>query len=153
AEDTGIPFAGHGSPFRITVSGYDRGRSWLDAAGRTGKGALPDPQMLLTRLADWAESHVDVVAIALVGSHARGTARPDSDVDLVILAEHPRRYLEDTAWTRQFGDVVALERENWGMVQALRATYADGLEVEFGLTTPRWAATTPLDRGTRCVVA
>jgi hypothetical protein len=74
-------------------------------------------------------------------------------VDLVILAEQPRRYLEDTTWTRQLGDVVALEREDWGMVQALRATYGDGLEVEFGLTTPRWAATAPLDRGTQRVVA
>jgi predicted nucleotidyltransferase len=114
---------------------------------------LPDPQALLTRLADWAESDDDIVAIALVGSHARGAARPDSDVDVIILTEHVGRFLAATEWTREFGDVATLEREDWGMVQALRVTYRGGLEVEFGLTTPQWAAVAPIEPGTQRVVA
>ena len=42
--------------------------------------------------------------------------------------------------------------EDWGLVQSRRVHYADGPEVEFGLTTTKWAAL-PLDPGTRQVVA
>jgi hypothetical protein len=37
-------------------------------------------------------------------------------------------------------------------VQSLRVFYRNGLEVEFGLTDPAWAAL-PLDEGTRQVIA
>jgi hypothetical protein len=38
-----------------------------------------------------------------------------------------------------------------GPCDLVRAWFADGLEVEFGFTTPDWAAA-PLDEGTRRVV-
>ena len=85
----------------------------------------PNYQAALNRFVAACRADARVVAAFLGGSHARGTARPDSDLDVVILVEHPRLYLEGTEWTRQFGDVVTLEREDWGMVQALRATYSD----------------------------
>jgi len=46
----------------------------------------------------WAEVREDVRALAIVGSHARGDARPDSDVDLIVVCSEPTRYLRDTAW-------------------------------------------------------
>ncbi len=113
---------------------------------------MPDAQAFLATLAEWAADHDDLAAVALVGSHARGTARPDSDVDVVILVEEPRRYLDDTGWIGYFGAAGAVEHEDYGMVQSLRAIY-DGLEVEFGLTAPRWAGTEGLDSGTRDVVS
>jgi len=113
----------------------------------------PDPQKFLAELATWAASHDDIVAVALVGSHARGTARPDSDVDVVIMTTDPRRYLEDTAWITHFGEASTPEHEDYKMVQALRTTYSGGLEVEFGLTVPKWADSEPLDAGTRQVVS
>jgi hypothetical protein len=66
-----------------------------------GAGRVPG---FLAQLAEWAARCDDVVGVALVGSHARGTARPNSDVDVVILAEDPRRYLDDTARVTHFGE-------------------------------------------------
>ena len=43
----------------------------------------------------------DICGLALVGSWARGTARADSDVDLVVLTSHPDRYLADAATGRR----------------------------------------------------
>jgi hypothetical protein len=63
----------------------------------------------------------------------------------------PERYLEDTQWTAVFGALIRQQVEDWGRVTSLRTWYADGREVEFGLTTPAWAAQ-PLDEGTRRVV-
>ncbi len=71
----------------------------------------------------------------------------------MILANHPQRYLDDTAWVRHFGEVSPPSREDYGMVQSLRATYHDGLEVEFGLTGPEWADSEGLAAGTREVIA
>ena len=110
-------------------------------------------QSFLAELAKWATAHDDIVAVALVGSYARGTARPDSDVDVVIVTTNPSRYVVDTAWIQHFGEASPPEHEDYKMVQALRTTYSDGLEVEFGLTVPQWADTDPLDPGTRRVVS
>ena len=114
---------------------------------------MPDPQTFLANLAEWAASHEDIVAVALVGSHARGTARPDSDVDVVILTNDPRKYLDETAWIKHFGQASPPKHEDYHMVQSLRVTYRDGLEVEFGLTVPQWAGTEGLSAGTREVVS
>jgi uncharacterized protein len=114
---------------------------------------MPDPQRFLGELAAWAAGRSDIVAVALVGSYARGTPQPDSDVDVVILTNDPRRYLDDTAWITHFGEARSPEHEDYNMVQSLRVTYSDGLEVEFGLTVPEWAGTEGLDAGTREVVA
>jgi len=91
------------------------------------------------------------LAVALVGSQARGTAGPDSDVDLVILARDPHVYLEETAWAGCFGQVEKKQLEDYGRVRSLRVWYSGGLEVEFGFTTESWAAL-PLDAGTRQVM-
>src|SRR5262245_54412370 len=97
-------------------------------------------EQLLRQLTDWAGSRADVRSIVLVGSHARGAARPDSDVDLIILCERPDALLTETGWTRRFGTVVAEKHENWGRVASVRIQYADGLEVEFGIAAPGWAS-------------
>ena len=87
-----------------------------------------------------------------MGSHARGTAEPTSDVDLVILSSRPQRYLQAAEWTTTFGQVARQAIEDWGKVTSLRVWYESGDEVEFGITTPEWAAQ-PLDEGTRRVIS
>ncbi len=109
-------------------------------------------QGLIERVAAWARARDDVTGVALVGSYARGEARPDSDVDLVILSADPAAYLADPAWLAEFGAAAPPQREDWGAVQALRVYYADGPEVEFGLTSVAWAEI-PLDPGTARVAA
>lgn len=105
----------------------------------------------LNAFVTWASAHSDVQAIALVGSYARGDARDDSDVDLVILTNQPQRYIEDLKWIERFGTVKQPQTEDYGKLTSIRVWYQNGLEVEYGITTPDWAAL-PLDPGTQRVL-
>jgi predicted nucleotidyltransferase len=100
----------------------------------------------------WAVNHTDIIGTALVGSYARGAAREDSDVDLMIITDTPQIYLQDNRWLETFGQVAQVTDEDWGLVQSKRVFYADGLEVEFGITTPEWVSINPIDDGTRRVI-
>lgn len=89
----------------------------------------------LEQVKSWGSKEVDISAVILVGSHARGEARSDSDVDLVIIADSPENFLLDQSWIANFGNPVKTIHEDWGLVQSLRAWYDSGLEVEFGFTS------------------
>jgi predicted nucleotidyltransferase len=105
----------------------------------------------LKSLVEWAGLQPHVAALALVGSHARGAARQDSDIDLIVLVTSPLPYLEDATWVSVFGQPVRHEIEDWGKVTSIRVWYATGLEVEFGLTGLDWASD-PADQGDAHVV-
>jgi predicted nucleotidyltransferase len=109
-------------------------------------------EAFIEAIAHWAAGREDIEAAALVGSWARGTARPDSDVDIVILTTQPEAYLGDQAWLHTFGEVESVSLEDWGLVQARRVFYAGGLEAEIGITTRAWARTDPVDAGTGLVL-
>jgi len=104
----------------------------------------------LQQLIDWAVTQADVVAVALVGSHGRGDARPDSDVDIIILCFSPPRLL-GSRWPWSFGDIASCKMEDYGALKSLRVFYRNGLEVEFGIAERSWIHT-PLDEGTRRVL-
>lgn len=106
---------------------------------------------LLDCLVEWARLRFEVLAVALVGSYARGEATDSSDVDLLILVRAPQEVLKDTGWPRVFGDVSTTAVEDWGKVTSLRVFYSNGLEVEFGLTDGRWGSD-PGDRGDAQVI-
>lgn len=107
---------------------------------------------LLDRVTRWAAARSDLIGLALVGSHARGEARPDSDIDLVLLARRPGDFVDESDWVARFGTVVTCKVEGWGLVTSLRVHYEDGLEVEYGLTSSAWA-TPPIDEGTARVIS
>ena len=109
-------------------------------------------ERFLSAVVQWADSQPDIAAVALVGSHARGTAKPSSDVDLVILTSCPQRYLETTDWVTTFGPIAEQTIEDWGAVTSVRVWYESGVEVEFGITTPSWVAR-PIDEGTRKTIS
>lgn len=111
-----------------------------------------DINQFLTKFTEWAKDQEGILAVALVGSHARGVARTDSDVDLVIIIDKPEIYLNSDQWIKTFGEVKELKKEDYKLVQARRVFYESGLEVEYGITTPEWAKTDPVDEGTRRVV-
>ncbi len=111
-----------------------------------------DLLQFLSHIATWAEQQPDISGVLLVGSHARGTARPDSDVDFVILTTNPERYVDNPSFAAHFGSIARWAIEDWGRVISVRVWYQDGLEVEYGFTQPDWAAP-PLDAGTRRVIA
>ena len=99
----------------------------------------------------WSKKRKDIRAVALVGSYAREAATESSDVDLVIIAEKPDEYVENTEWIRVFGRAIAQKVENYGKLTSLRVWYESGLEVEYGFTTREWAKI-PLDKGTKQVI-
>lgn len=105
---------------------------------------------LLDKVNDWAVGRADIRGVALVGSHARGAGRPDSDVDLVLLCVDPD-LLVGGNWVSRFGEVRSVDLEDFGALQSLRVVYRDGLEVEFGIADPTWARV-PLDPGTKSVL-
>jgi len=105
----------------------------------------------LDRFVGWAAGRDDILAVVLVGSQARGAATETSDVDLVVVATHPARYLGDIAWVRTFGGVVEHRIEHYGVLDSLRVHYADPLEVEYGVTDQRWVSDP--DPETRAVLA
>lgn len=69
----------------------------------------------------------------------------------MLLVDDVERWFSDRRWTATFGVVTSAEREHWGMLESLRARYDHGIEVEFGFTSPAWAAL-PLDPGTVAVL-
>ena len=95
----------------------------------------------------WVRSRADVEAVALVGSHARGTAHALSDLDLVILTTQVDAYLRVPSWTSRFGVPTSSRLEHYGPLTSLRVFYAGGAEIEFGFARPDWAAL-PADAGT-----
>ena len=60
--------------------------------------------------------------------------------------------LQDRSWIHTFGRVVSQDTEHYGNLVSLRVHYEGGLEVEFGLTDPNWAAV-PLDPGPSEVIS
>ncbi len=107
---------------------------------------------LINLVIDWAKSEEGVLGVALVGSHARGEARQDSDIDLVIISSDPYRYIDDSSWISSFGEIKSCKTEDWGILTSLRVFFRDGLEVEFGFSSLEWVAIPP-DSGTAEVVA
>lgn len=113
---------------------------------------MQPPGNLFAQIKAWAEKQGDISGVLLVGSHARGTARADSDMDLVILTTQPARYLDSISFAETFGAVARWEKEDWGKVTSMRVKYRGGMEVEFGFALPDWIAF-PLEPGTRRVLS
>jgi len=110
-------------------------------------------EKIIDEIVEWVKTEEDIVALALVGSHARGTAKEDSDIDLIIITNNPEVYLDSDKWIAQFGEVEELRKEDYGLMQSRRVFYANDFEVEFGITTPEWAKKDPVDDGTKKVIS
>ena len=114
---------------------------------------MKNQENFIVRFTNWVETQNDIDGAILVGSYAHGTARADSDLDLVIITNHPNKYLEQNDWINELGNVTTVKDEDFGMVQVKRVFFEDGLEVEFGFTTPEWLNVNPIDPGTQRVLA
>lgn len=110
---------------------------------------LPDDvEWFLASLVAFAKARDDVRAVALVGSHARGVARPDSDVDVVLLSTEPATYIDGCDWIERFPGATLLATRRWGALTERRLVLANETEVDLGVACPSWASTRPLDPGT-----
>ena len=95
----------------------------------------------------WVESQRLVEGAILVGPHARGGVRQDSDIDLVLLCPECESYLEDVSWINDFDKPVSVRLKDYGKLTSVRVFYEEGPQVEFGFTQLDWLVL-PLDAGT-----
>ena len=111
-----------------------------------------DAAELIARVSRWAQRDDRIMAAAVCGSHARGEARPDSDVDFCLLTADPVSLLDDLSWVYEFdADArVAGPVEDYNLVQSIRVFYG-ATEAEFGVTDVAWAKL-PIDRETAGVI-
>jgi nucleotidyltransferase-like protein len=100
----------------------------------------------------WARGRPDVHALALVGSWARGSAAPTSDVDLICLTGDIRLYTVGSEWMTGLDAVELVHTRGWGVLTELRLRMPAGLEVDLGIASSTWAAIDPVDLGTVRVV-
>ena len=123
---------------------------------------------VLNVVTSWLDGVDDVLAVALVGSYARGAARPDSDVDVMILMRDPAELRRDTRWVHAIPwarigrRLVRWEDADYGAAWSRHVLLAndrgparvDGrvLEVELCFAGPSWARTSPVDDGTHYVM-
>ncbi len=98
----------------------------------------------------WAKQNL-VLAVILLGSHARNEQTADSDIDLVIISPNPQKLLSEQNWLNDFGDFEHVRKEDYGLITSLRVHY-DFAEVEFGIGSPEWLEATAYDRQTRQVI-
>ena len=71
-------------------------------------------ERIIRTIVDWAKAERTIKAVALVGSHARGTARADSDIDLVLLTTNPQAFRADTTWLNNMGwDAIGARLWKW----------------------------------------
>jgi uncharacterized protein len=112
---------------------------------------------IIAPIAAWACSRSDVVGLALVGSWANGSAREDSDIDLVLLVQEPRVFRHDTEWLDAIdwseGRVAGWSDTDYGGAWSRHVRLVLAREIEFTFCAPSWACTDPLDAGTAEVVS
>ncbi|MGW1591389.1 nucleotidyltransferase domain-containing protein [Streptomyces sp. NPDC002386] len=107
---------------------------------------------VLDQITRWARGREDIVGLLLVGSCARNAARPDSDIDVVLLTTEESQYLREDAWAAELGLGELIRTQSWGPITERRYATTSGLEVELGIGSPTWANTDPVDHGTHRVV-
>lgn len=116
-------------------------------------------QIILAEVTRWASHQSDIRAAALVGSWARGTARLDSDIDLMFLAANPLLFrdhevwVDDIRWSSLGTAIRYWEDKDYGAVWSRYIFLEDQTEIEFSFGSPSWASTRPVDPGTFQVVS
>ena len=107
---------------------------------------------LIEKVTSWSKRDDRVIAAGVCGSHARGEARHDSDIDFCILTPDPSSLLEDRSWICGFGADAEMPgpTEDYNLVQSIRVFY-ESTEAEFGVTDQAWAQL-PIDPETAGVM-
>lgn len=88
---------------------------------------------IIEALRQWAQEETSIESVILVGSWARGTNRPDSDMDLCILTARREGLLAENHFPSLFGKVCRQQTEYYGACTSVRVWYEGGAELEFGL--------------------
>lgn len=100
----------------------------------------------------------DLRALAVCGSGARGNPRPDSDLDLLIVARDVARWRDAHDWIGElpYGEARLAYRSHtaarYGAVWSAHIRLEPDAALELTFAAPDWANHDPVDPGTRQVV-
>jgi aminoglycoside 6-adenylyltransferase len=99
-----------------------------------------DGDALVERLVAWVAGRPDVEAAVIVGSRARRDhpADPWSDVDLVLVTDHPERFLDDATWLAELGRPILSYRERTavGGERERRVLFEGGQDLDVAVLRP-----------------
>ena len=132
------------------------------ALSNPAEASLPDPQvdLILQVVLSWATAQPKIRAVALVGSRARGTAHPDSDIDLMLLATDPNSFRADNTWVAEINwHAIGIrphlwQDEEYGAAWSRRIWLPDcRWPVELTFASLSWANANSPDAGTRQVIS
>jgi hypothetical protein len=116
-------------------------------------------ESILAEITAWAAKRGDLGAVALVGSWARGAARDDSDIDLVLLTLDPLWFRQNDDWLSQLNwhsigsPIAEWQDADYGIVWSRHLRLVDGIKIELGFGPLAWASVDPIDAGTSRVIS
>jgi len=119
---------------------------------------IADAGKLTAMMQAFVRENDDFRAMGVCGSWARGNARPDSDLDILIIARDPDRLRRRQEWIGElkFRDAdfryLSHKTARYGAVWSAHIQLEPAAEVELGLAGESWASTSPIDSGTRHIV-
>ncbi len=97
--------------------------------------SLVDYDQLLASFLTWAESEPGIRAAVMFGSRARTTHPADewADLDLIVMAHDPKRYLADAGWVDRIGEawLTFVEPSGDGRALERRVLFDGGRDVDF----------------------
>ena len=127
-------------------------------------------KVILGQVKNWAQKRSEILALALVGSYARGEATLKSDIDLMMIASDTEVFRQSYDWMYQINwESINYKIQKWNDAQygvvwsrhVYLSNYSSSsknhltnkikVEISFGL--PTWASIQPIDAGTFGVVS
>lgn len=114
-------------------------------------------QQIQLLIADWVRQSDNLRALALCGSWARGDARPDSDIDFLVLApnisqQFRAQALESIPFAKAGFTREAIRWQTYGVVHSAHITLNLAAKLELTFAHPSWACVDPVDPGTHRVI-
>lgn len=115
-------------------------------------------EVVLKVILEFARSNSQILALGLCGSWARGTANPDSDIDLLIVTKDKENF-KKTTWIKELNFatihdyIMHYEDQKYGRVWSRHVFLESGTEIEFSFADSSWADIEPLDIGTQKVIS
>ena len=125
---------------------------------------------ILEQVVNWVKKRPEILALALVGSYARGEATPDSDIDLMVIALDTEVFRQNHDWVHQINwESINYKIQHWndaeyGVVWSRhidlynsksnsKNNLTNKIKVEISFGLPTWASIQPIDAGTFGVVS
>jgi predicted nucleotidyltransferase len=113
---------------------------------------------LINFIASVVGQRSDLRGAAVCGSWARGSARPESDLDILLIARQPEQLRRNQEWICElrFSDAglryVDHTTATYGVVWSAHVNLEPEAQLELCIASEAWASVSPIDAGTLQVI-